>query len=146
MSAFTNGNVEIRNFVTNGINGRAAALARTHSEPPYNRSASIDDASKFLKRATDQEATVCLVAVAGPDIVEGLFARSLTDDGTSLNITELFVVPEWCRQGVARALVSDLTRAGQVQRKSGSLSIDRRLHSRCTSGLVSWTWSGSLRW
>ena len=85
---------EVRTLLATDIEKCAAALAPTYAGPPYNRDASIEDASSFLKRALGQEARGCLVAVAEPDIVGGLFASSLADDGASLNITELFVVSD----------------------------------------------------
>ena len=78
---------EIRTLLAGDIEKCAAALAPTYAEPPYHRNASIEDASSFLKRALQQEAGGCLVAVAGIDIVGGLFASPLADDGASLNVT-----------------------------------------------------------
>jgi hypothetical protein len=42
----------------------------------------------------DQEPKGCWVAVADGRIIGGLLASSNSEDGTSLTISELFVVPE----------------------------------------------------
>ena len=44
------------------------------------------------------------------NILGGLFAPALADDGAILNVTELIVVSQWRRRGVARALVRELCR------------------------------------
>ena len=88
----------------------AVALAPTYAELPYHRDVSIDDASSFPNRALQQEARGCLVAVVESNFVGGLFAAALADDGAILNVTELIVVPQWRRRGVARALVRELCR------------------------------------
>ena len=120
-----NDGIEIRTLLAGDIEKCAAALAPTYAEPPYHRYPSVDDASSFLNRALEQEARGCLVAVAGTDVAGGLFASSLADDGASLNITELFVVPQWRRRGVARALVRELRRQWPNAKKIGLL-VDRQ--------------------
>jgi hypothetical protein len=85
---------EIRFFKRRDVAECASALVPTYTEPPYNERISADRARSLLAHAMDQEPKGCWVAVADGRIIGGLLASSNSEDGTSLTISELFVVPE----------------------------------------------------
>ena len=103
----------------------AAALVPSYLEPPYDRRITDAEARALLVGAIAREPGGCWVALAGRAVAGGLLAHSTSADGSGLSVTELFVVAEFRRQGIARALI-DRLRAQWPDARSIGLLVDRR--------------------
>ncbi len=89
----------------------ASLLVEVYSQPEYNEDWTVQEAYSYLKRFYNIDPSMCYAAVANNIIIGAIFSYSYPwQSGVLVYIQELFVAPNKRKRGVAKALLSKLSK------------------------------------
>ena len=109
--------MQIRELRPDDIHACVNLLIETYNPPPWNNQWTAETAGRYLADFLAQPSFIGFVAVEASELVAAMFAHRKTWwTNDELFVDELFVKPEWQRQGYGKAL---LGRAEALSQASG---------------------------
>ncbi len=101
--------MEYRIISADNIEELAAAMAKSYSEPPWHETWTIEKAKERTGSILSNYKALGIAAYNGEEITGAILGfTDPYEDEDFFFVSELFVIPEWKRKGIGKALIHSL--------------------------------------